>query len=215
VWKARNVKSNPQLVTYAAKMRQHIAYGTDLQVDARFVDMLARRGSTVLDIGCGHGSAVSGLRARGHDAYGIDPSPEVLDVALDNFDSEWFRELGVEGLSPQRLAELGIPNSYDIVFMAGNVPAFLPDEGLRHAFIEVSTLLKPGGLFVVGTSSHARGGPVDQDVAANTACLALTQRFSDWHLGQYSGDSPWSVSVFVAPGEPTRSDTPDGIFILE
>ena len=215
VWKAWIVKSNPQLVKYAAKMRQHIIRGTDLEVDARFVDMLARRGSTVLDIGCGHGSAVSGLRGRGHAAYGIDPTPEVLDIAFDNFDAEWFRELGVEGLSPQKLAELGIPNSYDVVLMAGNVPAFLSAESLRHAFIQVRALLKPGGFFVVGTTSHLRGGPVDQDTAANIACLALTQRFSNWHMGLYSDDSPWTVSVFVAPGEPLRSETPDGIFILE
>lgn len=52
------MKSNLQFVTYAAKMRQHIADRTDLEVDARFIDMLARGGSTILDIGCGHGSAV-------------------------------------------------------------------------------------------------------------------------------------------------------------
>lgn len=196
-------------------MRQHIADGTDLEVDARFVDMLAPRGSTVLDIGCGHGSAVNGLRARGHAAFGIDPTPEVLDVALETFDPDWFRELGVEGLSQRRLLELGIPNSYDIVFMAGNVPAFLPDEGLCHAFIQVGALLRPGGLLVIGTSSRVRGGPVHQDVAAGIAGLALAQRFSDWHLGRYSISSPWSVSVFVAPGEPPTVDTPDGIFILE
>ena len=34
-------------------MRQHIIDGTDLEVDARFVDMLAPRGSMILDIGCG------------------------------------------------------------------------------------------------------------------------------------------------------------------
>lgn len=215
MWKAWIVTSNPQYVKYAAKMRQHIAGGTDLEVDARFVDMLARRGSTVLDIGCGHGSAVNGLRARGHAAYGIDPTPEVLDVAFENFDSEWFRELGVEGLSPQKLAELGIPNAYDVVLMAGNVPAFLPADGLRHAFIQVRALLKPGGFLVVGTSSRGKGGPADQDREANIACLALTHRFSDWHLGNYSGDSPWSVSIFMAPGEPLRSDTPDGMFILD
>ena len=168
-----------------------------------------------MDIGCGHGSAVSGLRARGHAAYGIDPTPEVLDIAFDHFDAEWFRELGVEGLSPQKLAELGIPNSYDVVLMAGNVPAFLPDDRLRHAFIQIRELLKPGGFFVVGTSSHVRGGPVDQDSTASVDCLVLTQRFSDWHMGHYFDDSPWSVSVYVAPGKPLRSETPDGIFILE
>ena len=51
-----------------------------------------RRGSTVLDIGYGNGSAVSGLRARGHAACGIDPTPELLEVAVNNFDSDWFRE---------------------------------------------------------------------------------------------------------------------------
>nr|WP_233198428.1 methionine biosynthesis protein MetW [Cryobacterium sp. Y50] len=34
--------------------------------------MLAGRASTILDIGCGHGSAVNGLRARGHAAFGIE-----------------------------------------------------------------------------------------------------------------------------------------------
>ncbi|WP_233206083.1 bifunctional 2-polyprenyl-6-hydroxyphenol methylase/3-demethylubiquinol 3-O-methyltransferase UbiG [Cryobacterium sp. N19] len=210
------MKPNLQFATYAAKMRQHIIDGTDLEVDARFVDMLARRGSTILDIGCGHGSAVNGLRARGHAAFGIDPTPEVLGVALDNFDSDWLRELDVEELSPERLAGLGIPDTYDVVLMAGNVPAFLSGDALRQAFAQVSALLKPGGIFVVGTSSHSLGGgPHDQDEAVGTSGLGLMHRFSDWHLGHYSSDSAWSVSLYTAPGESTRSETPDGIFILK
>jgi len=215
VWKTRNVTSNPQFAKYAAKMRRHIADGTDLDVDARFVDMLARRGSTVLDIGCGTGAAVSGLRARGHAAFGIDPTPEVLTVARDNFCPDWFRSLGVEGVTPQRLAELGIPHSYDLILMAGNVPAFLPVGSLRHTFAQVRELLKDGGLFVIGTSSHARGGPIEQDEAANATGFELIQRFSDWHLGRFTSDSLWSVSVFAAPGESVNRESPDGIFILE
>ena len=46
-------------------MRRLIAEGADLEAEARFVDMLVGRRSSVLDIGCGHGSAVSGLRAPG------------------------------------------------------------------------------------------------------------------------------------------------------
>lgn len=215
VWKTRNVTSSPQFAKYAAKMRRHIADGTDLEVDARFVDMLARRGSTVLDVGCGTGAAVSGLRARVHAAFGIDPTPEVLRVALDNFCPDWFRSLGVEGVTPQRLAELGIPHSYDVILMSGNVPAFLPVGSLRHTFAQVEELLKDGGLFVIGTSSHVRGGPFEQDEAAIATGFELTQRFSDRHLGRFTNDSPWSVSVFVAPGESAKRESPDGIFILE
>ncbi|TFB66344.1 class I SAM-dependent methyltransferase [Cryobacterium sp. Hz9] len=196
-------------------MRQHIIDGTDLEVDARFVDMLAPRGSTILDIGCGHGSAVNGLRARGHAAFGIDPTPEVLNVAFDNFDSDWYRELGVEELSPVRLAGLGILDTYDMVLIAGNVAAFLSGDALRRAFVQVSALLKPGGTFVVGTSSQSRGGPQDQDDAGGATGLELMRRFSDWHLGHYSRDSAWSVSVYAAPGESPRPESPDGMFILK
>jgi hypothetical protein len=99
--------------------------------------------------------------------------------------------------------------------MAGNVPAFLPVGSLRHTFAQARELLKDGGHFVIGTSSHARGGPFEQDEAAIATGFELTQRFSDWHLGRYKRDSPWSVSVFVAPGESAKREAPDGIFILK
>ena len=207
--------TNAEYAGYADKMRRLIAEGADLEAEARFVDMLVGRRSSVLDIGCGHGSALSGLRARGHSAFGIDPTRVVLDVALDNFDPTWFRELGVESLSAQTLADLGIPRSYNAIMMTGNVPAFLSPERLVRAFGSVSALLSPGGFFIVGTSSKPRGGPLDQDLAADSAGLTLTNRFSDWHLGRFSReDSAWSVSVYTAPGKSLRPDVAEGIFIL-
>ena len=207
--------TNAEYARYAAKMRRLIAEGSDLEAEARFVDMLVGRRSSVLDIGCGHGSAVSGLRARGHSAFGIEPTRVVLDVALDTFDPTWFRELAVESLFARTLADLGIPGSYDAIMMTGNVPAFLSPGSLVRAFGSVAALLGPGGFFIVGTSSMPRGGPLDQDLAAHKAGLMLTNRFSDWHLGRFSReDSAWSVSVFVAPGKSLRPDSAEGIFIL-
>ncbi len=49
-------------------MRNLTTGGTDLEVDVRFMDMLSPRGARILDIGCGIGSAVKGLRRRGHEA---------------------------------------------------------------------------------------------------------------------------------------------------
>ena len=66
---------------YAAKMRGFCRCSTDLEVDVRFIDMIVDRESRVLDIGCGIGNAVNGLQARGHDAFGIDPSSEVFRVS--------------------------------------------------------------------------------------------------------------------------------------
>ena len=123
----------------------------------RFIDMLVGWRSSVLDIGCGPGSAVSGLRALGHSAFGIDPTRVVLNMALDTLDPTWLRELAVESLSARTLADLGKPRSYDAIMMTGNVPAFLSPGGLVRVFDSVAALLGPGGFFIVGHLEQAAG----------------------------------------------------------
>jgi SAM-dependent methyltransferase len=39
------------------------------------------KGRRILDVGCGSGRDVKAFRALGYDAYGIDPSPELVDLA--------------------------------------------------------------------------------------------------------------------------------------
>ncbi|GAB3544104.1 class I SAM-dependent methyltransferase [Arthrobacter tumbae] len=199
---------------YASKMRRLALAGTDLEVDARFLDMLAPRGSRILDIGCGIGSAVNALRQRGHEAYGVDPTNAVLDVAGELFEESWYRTLPVEEISSPVLLSERLPAQYEAILMSGNVPAFLAKDALRDAFLEVSRLLVAGGLFVVGTTSGVRGGPHDQDSAAASANLPLIHRFSDWHLGPFTTGSSWSVSVFAKPGVMETGTGPNGIFTL-
>ena len=203
------------LDAYAQKMRRLTDNGIDLEVDARFIDMLAARKSRILDIGCGIGSAVNALRHSGHQAYGIDPASAVLDVAADMFDAGWYRQLAVEELTGDRLRREGLPDRYELVSMCGNVPAFLSAEALQDAFGIVRSLLIQGGLFVVGTTVETRGGPKCLDTAADFAGLVLSHRFSDWHLGAFDKDSGWSVSVYNKPGALHPRTGPDGIFILE
>lgn len=197
---------------YVAKMREHVERGTDFEVDVRFIDMLVDRQSGILDVGSGIGNAVNGLRARGHDAYGIDPGSDLLRVAAELYDRSWFRHLSAAEISPTVLEAHDLPQSYDLVLMSGNVPAFLPE--LEDSFTRIGKILRPGGILVIGTSSHARGGPRDQDSACAAAGLRLQHRFGDWHLGEFDHDSPWSVSVFSRPGIGPKPDPPDGMFVL-
>jgi SAM-dependent methyltransferase len=201
-------------VGYAAKMRHQVLAGTDLEVEVRFVDMITRRGARILDIGCGIGSAVNGLRARGHAAYGVDPTPDVLEVAEAFYGPSWFRKMAATDISPVALALSGLPESYDAVLMSGNVPSFLSQAELEETFSLAAGLLEPGGTLVVGTTTAIQGGPVDQDRAAAATDLALTHRYSDWHLGHFRQGSPWSVSVFAVPGSRDIASVPDGKFIL-
>lgn len=205
---------SPNYRSYASKMRGMVAAGVDLEADARFIDMLVRPRARILDVDCGIGTAVNALRQRGHEAYGIDPSQEVLDVANDLFDSHWYRKLNGVDLSGSSLEEQGLPQEYDCLLMAGNVPAFLDPSELQTALDLATRILSPGGYLVTGTSTHSRGGPEDQDkIARSAATLSLRHRFSNWHLEPFDND-PWCVSVYASPGTRKPTDGPDGIFIL-
>ncbi|HCG55713.1 MULTISPECIES: class I SAM-dependent methyltransferase [Brevibacterium] len=199
---------------YAAKMHAYASTDTDMEVDARFVDMIAARSSRILDIGCGIGNAVNGLRSRNHRAFGIDPTPEVLHVAHDLFDSTWFRSMRATDASAQALSAEGLPAKYDVILMSGNVPAFLTADELAETFNRAKDLLAPGGYLIIGTSTHARGGPADQDACASVTGLHLKHRYADWHLGQFRSECLWSVSVYSHSGSRPPADGPDGIFIL-
>ena len=212
--KTEAVNPGPDYVAYAAKMRSLVDSGCDLEVDARFVDMLSPRQAQILDLGCGIGSAVGALRTRGHAAYGVDPTDDVLTVARELFHPAWFRQMRAEAVSAAALRTQGLPVAYDVVLMSGNVPAFLSDDDLPAIFNRVSSILNPGGCLIIGTSSKARGGPTQQDVAAGGSGLTLTHRFSDWHLSPFSEDSPWSVSVYSSAGQRRTADGPDGMFVL-
>lgn len=143
---------------YAAKMRGLVTAGVDMSVDARFLDVLCRRGSHILDIGCG---AVRALRTAGHEAYGIDPSERVLSVAYEVPTADWFRSLSAQSVSVDSLARAALPVEYDAILMTGNVPAFLSPEELESVMRSVALLLNDGGILVIGTTTASRGGPRD------------------------------------------------------
>lgn len=199
---------------YAAKMRQFVLGDTDLEVDVRFLDMLLPRRSKVLDVGCGIGNAVSGLRARGHEAFGIDPAPQVLKVAAELYDEKWFRCLASSDISANEFLSAGLPTQFDAVLLSGNVPAFLSTTELSSTFYAVRNVLAPDGILVLGTTSAAQGGPADQDIAASCHGFHLLHRYSNWHLKPFTDDSPWSVSVFSTASSREFAEGPDGIFIL-
>lgn len=98
--------------------------------------------------------------------------------------------------------------------MSGNVPAFLARADLSTAITAAEELLNPGDRLVVGTTAHRRGGPADLDDCATGTSLRLEHRYGDWHLGAFDADSPWSVSIYKAPGTHSPSKGPDGIHIL-
>lgn len=205
----------PDLHAYASKMRTLTEEGIDFEVDVRFLDMLISRSATVLDIGCGIGNAVHGLRSRGHQAFGIDPTVVVLQTAEELYEPSWFRQLRATDISVGRLTDLGLPTTYDAILLAGNVPAFLTETDFATCMAQLKNHLNDNGILIIGTTTAMRGGPSDQDHAVHGTDLMLTHRYADWHLGSFAEDSPWSVSIFGRSSIRQFSETPDGKFILK
>lgn len=204
----------PDLNANASKMRALTEEGIDFEVDVRFLDMLISRSATVLDVGCGIGNAVNGLRTRGHQAFGIDPTVAVLRTAHELYEPSWFRRLGASEITFGHLAGLGLPTTYDAILLAGNVPAFLSETDFAASMAQFENHLSDNGVLIIGTTTAMRGGPTDQDLAVHGTGLILTHRYSDWHLGSFDEESPWSVSIFGRSCKRQFSESPDGNFIL-
>jgi ubiquinone/menaquinone biosynthesis C-methylase UbiE len=116
-----------------------------LQTVARMVALGDLRGRTILDVGCGTGRLAVALSER-HDAAvtGLDPSPEMLEVARERRPSgQWV---------------LGSAES--LPFTDGAFERAVSSLVIHHldrnaAFHEVRRVLQPTGRFVISTPDPA------------------------------------------------------------
>ncbi|WP_311201095.1 class I SAM-dependent methyltransferase [Brachybacterium paraconglomeratum] len=123
LWTAA-VRRNPQHAAgYAARWKRLAAAGQDLDGEARLIDAMARRGSRILDAGCGTGRVGGRLARAGHEVVGVDLDADLIEVArAEQPRGRW--EVG-------NLAELdlvdgeGEREQFDLEVCAGNVLTFL------------------------------------------------------------------------------------------
>jgi len=107
-----------------------------------------KAGDKVLDVGCGSGRltlAAQGWAGVNGQAVGLDPSPEMIEVARKNADRAGLKaifELGVAEKLPFPAA------SFEVVLnrlMLHHLPGDLKQRGLA----EMRRVLKPGGILLV------------------------------------------------------------------
>ncbi|HET6500022.1 MAG TPA: methyltransferase domain-containing protein [Amycolatopsis sp.] len=98
-------------------------------------------GGPVADLGCGPGRVTAHLRSLGVDAFGIDLSPAMIEVARGRYPGLRFDEGSMTALDLADHALTGIVAWYSIIHT--------PPESLPTIFAEFGRVLTPGGYLLL------------------------------------------------------------------
>lgn len=180
---------------FIERFRALEAEGADLLGEARFADMLADRGSRILDAGCGAGRMAAALHEAGHVAYGVDVDPELIAAAESDHPGPTYAVADLSELTP---ADLG-GEPVDLVMCAGNVMVFLAPGTELQVLERLCAVTRPGGRVVLGFRREATYPfeQYDADLAdlERRGIARVEQRHSTWHLDPFDADSDFAVTV--------------------
>ncbi len=164
-----------------------------LVTDRSIIDaVVSQNGRTVLDLGSGEGWLTRALVGRGMDGLGTDVIPALIQQA---------RTLGVGRFELADYAEIAagkLSAKFDVV--VANFSLF-GDESVRGLLRSMSTLLNPGGTFIVQT--------LHPTISCGDLPYIDGWRSSSWHgfSPEFTDPPPWYfrtlatwVHLFVANG---------------
>lgn len=183
-----NVAADPEHShRYVERFRAMARAGDDLAGEARLVDAMAPRCARILDAGCGPGRVGGHLARAGHRVVGVDVDPALIEAAEhDHPGPRWL--VG-------DLAELNLPDRFDLIVSAGNVMAFLAPSTRVGVLSRLRAHLDDDGRAVIGFGA-GRGyefGQFLQDAAAGGWAADLL--LSTWDVRPFTDDSDFLVAV--------------------
>jgi SAM-dependent methyltransferase len=175
-WEA--FRRDTDLGAYEHWWEQLEAAGVDPHGEVALVQRYAPR--TVLDAGCGTGRVAIELARRGVAVVGVDRDADMVEIARAK-----APELGWVVAD---LAELALPDRFDVVVLAGNVVPYIAPDRRAAAVTTCARHLHPGGVLVAGFALR----PDWPDLAAydhwcTAAGLALADRWAAWDHRPYEG----------------------------
>ena len=132
-------------VSYAEQVRGAVAGHQYLSVAlALFAGSVrAAGGGPVADVGCGPGEVTAHLRGLGVDAFGIDLSPRMVDVARRGHPELRFEVGG-------SITDLDLADSSVAGLLAWWSLIHIPDDEISNVFGHFHRALRPGGPLQLG-----------------------------------------------------------------
>ena len=178
---------------YAQRWERLEAAGKDIDGEARAIDALASRGSTILDAGCGNGRVAGYLASAGHQVTGIDLDPHLVKIATEKYPQARFEVADLANFAVRE--DSGDITTFDIIVSAGNVQTFLADWERIPALVNVAEHMHASSRFVTGFQL-ARGYSNQQFTSdAAEAGLEVYQRFGSWQFEPFDEDGEFLMAV--------------------
>jgi SAM-dependent methyltransferase len=177
---------------YIQRFRNLAAQGMDLVGEARLVDAMLRRGSRVLDAGCGPGRIGGFLHEVGHTVVGVDVDPELVAAAEEDHPGpRWL----VGDLAELELPARGIPEPFDAIICAGNVMTFLAPSTRGAVLRRLRAHVSADGRAAIGFGA-GRGYEFDDFLSdAQAAGWVPDLLLSTWDLRPFTPDADFLVAV--------------------
>jgi len=194
---------------YAERFAQLIAEGRDVVGEARLADVLVGRGATILDAGAGMGRIGAALMERGHRVVAAEKDPALVADAAARYPDLPMVETDLLALTPSLLREAGLPDSFDLIVLVGNVIVLLAPDTERRLLTGLRDLLAEGGRILVGfhpVDGHgsSRDYPFEEFAAdAEAGGLAVQHRFGTYELAPAADD--YVVAVLTPDIEPVET----------
>lgn len=107
-----------------------------------FAELVTKLGGAVIDVGCGPGRIAAHLRGLGLDAFGLDLSPAMIEIARRDHPGVRFDLGSMTSLSAENGSLAGVLAWYSVIHV--------PDDVLPSVFAEFRRVLMPGGVVLLG-----------------------------------------------------------------
>ncbi|WP_181770623.1 class I SAM-dependent DNA methyltransferase [Amycolatopsis pittospori] len=170
-----------------------------------FADLVrAIGGGPVADVGCGPGHTTALLRELGADAFGIDLSPAMIEIARREHSDARFE---VGSMTDLRLADASLAG-----VLAWWSLIHIPDDAVAGVLAQFHRVLRPGGVAAVGF--HVGDDHGDRTTRAS-GYLRQPSRVAEWlreagftvesqHLLNPDEPKPGAILFARRPASPSR-----------
>ncbi|MDI3297799.1 MAG: methyltransferase domain-containing protein [Bacillota bacterium] len=184
------------------RVMQAIPYAEWIEYVQAILERFDARPSSVADLACGTGNTTLPWARMGYRVYGVDRSPEMLEVARRKAEAERLEVTWVEA----DLRSFELPEPVELATCLYDSLNYLEDEeALEAAFRAAYRNLRPGGLLVMDMNTEYKLLHVEPE----THYYRSDDPEEEWHLiwehGTNMAEQVWEVRLtgfLPRPGHP-------------